>query len=250
MTINRTLDIPLYAQIRDILRAEVGGMEPGDAIPSEPELQARFAVSRITLRKAVDDLVTEGLLVRQQGRGTFVQKLKVTHELNSITSWTEQLLAIGQVPRTLHLETEEIAAPSRIARDLKLRAHDTAFVLRRLRLVNDEPLTLIVNYLPSRLVPGFAAKAPQRESLYETLIKDYGLVAARAVDMVETRSATDEEAKRLRIDPWDPLLCVTRVSYLADGRPLEVGVAISRGDRYQYRVELYGRARKDSLDNS
>jgi GntR family transcriptional regulator len=250
MTINRTLDVPLYVQIRDILRAEVGRMEPGDVIPSEPELQARFDVSRITLRKAVDDLVTEGLLVRQQGRGTFVQKLKVTHELNSITSWTEQLLAIGQVPRTLHLETEEIEPPNRIARDLELGPHDTVFVLRRLRLVNDEPLTLIVNYLPSRLVPGFAAKAPQRESLYETLDKDYGLVAARAVDMVETRSATDEEAKRLRIDPWDPLLCVTRVSYLADGRPLEIGVAISRGDRYQYRVELYGRVRRDSPDNS
>ncbi len=225
-------------------------MEPGDVIPSEPELQARFEVSRITLRKAVDDLVTEGLLVRQQGRGTFVQKLKVTHQLNSITSWTEQLLAIGQVPRTLHLEAEEIEPPNRIARDLELGPHDTVFVLRRLRLVNDEPLTLIVNYLPSRLVPGFAAKAPQRESLYETLDEDYGLVAARAVDMVETRAATDEEAKRLRIDPWDPLLCVTRVSYLADGRPLEIGVAISRGDRYQYRVELYGRVRRDSADNS
>lgn len=250
MTVNRALDVPLYAQIREILRAEVGAMEPGNSIPSEPELQARFDVSRITLRKAVDDLVTEGLLVRQQGRGTFVQKLKVTHELNSITSWTEQLLAIGQVPRTLHLETEEIDPPKRIARDLKLNSRDTAFVLRRLRLVNDEPLTLIVNYIPTQLVPGFIEKAPLRESLYETLAKEYGLVAARAVDMVESRSATDEEAKRLRVDPWDPLLCVSRVSYLADGRPLEVGLAISRGDRYQYRVELYGRARKNPLDNS
>ncbi len=245
MTLNRTLDIPLYAQLREILRAEITAMEPGDSISPEPDLQARFRVSRITLRKAVDELVTEGLLVRQQGRGTFVQKVKVTHELNAITSWTEQLLAVGQIPRTLHLETEEIEPPGRIARDLGLGSHDTVFVLRRLRLVNDEPLTLLVNYLPSRLVPKFPEKAPRRESLYETLVEEYGLVAARAIDMVETRSATDEEAKRLRVDPWDPLLCVTRVSYLADGRPLEVGVAISRGDRYQYRVELYGRAQKD-----
>jgi GntR family transcriptional regulator len=250
MTINRSIDVPLYAQVRDILREEIGRMEPGRVIPSEPELLSRFDVSRITLRKAVDDLVTEGLLVRQQGRGTFVRKVKVTHQLNTISSWTEQLLAIGQIPRTLHLEVEEVEPPGRIARDLELGAHESAFVLRRLRLVNDEPLTLIVNYLPARLVPGFAEKAPRRESLYETLVKDYGLVAARAIDMVETRSATDEEAKRLRIDPWDPLLCVTRVSYLADGHPLEVGVAISRGDRYQYRVELHGRARKRSSDFS
>jgi len=250
MTLNRTLDVPLYAQLREILRAEISAMEPGDAIPPEPDLLSRFKVSRITLRKAVDELVTEGLLVRQQGRGTFVQKTKVTHELNAITSWTEQLLAIGQTPRTLHLETEEIEPPGRVARNLGLGPGDTAFVLRRLRLVNDEPLTLLVNYLPSRLVPGFAERAAQRESLYETLVQEYGLVAARAIDMVETRSATDEEAKRLRIDPWDPLLCVTRVSFLADGRPLEVGVAVSRGDRYQYRVELYGRARKDPANPS
>lgn len=248
MTVDRELDIPLYVQIRESLREEVRRMTPGEVIPPESELLIRFDVSRITLRKAVDDLVTEGLLVRQQGRGTFVQRPKVTHELKMISSWTEQLLALGHVPRTLHLETEEIEPPKRVARELKLDPQDTVFVLRRLRLVNEEPLTLMVNYLPSRFVPGFLEKAPRRESLYETLLKDYGLVAARAVDMVETRSATDEEAKRLRIDAWDPLLCVTRVSYLADGRSLEVGLAISRGDRYQYRVELYGRARTDSTE--
>lgn len=249
MTVNRALDIPLYAQIREALREEVSRMEPGEAIPPEPELLARFDVSRITLRKAVDDLVAEGLLVRQQGRGTFVLRPKVTHELDRITSWTEQLLALGHMPHTLHLETEEIEPPRRVAHDLELRAEEMVFVLRRLRLIYEEPLTLMVNYLPARLVPGFEQKASRRESLYETLLKDYGLAATRAVDVVETRSATDEEAKRLRIDPWDPLLCVTRVSYLADGRPLEVGLAISRGDRYQYRVELQGRSRPDTPDN-
>lgn len=242
MAVNRSLDIPLYAQIREALRAEVNRMEPGLSIPPEPELQARFGVSRITLRKAVDELVTEGLLLREQGRGTFVQRPKVTHELNRITSWTDQLLALGQIPRTLHLETEEIEPPNRVAHDLKLSPSETVFVLRRLRLVYEEPVTLMVNYLPSKLVPDFPRKAPRRESLYETLSQEYGLVATRAVDIVETRSATDEEAKRLRVAAWSPLLCVTRVSHLFDGRPLEVGIAISRGDRYQYRVELHGRA--------
>lgn len=241
MTVDRELDIPLYAQIREALRTEVSRMEPGRSIPPEPELQARFKVSRITLRKAVDELVTEGLLVREQGRGTFVQRPKVTHELNRVTSWTEQLLALGQIPRTLHLETEEIEPPKRIAHDLKLKAAETVFVLRRLRLVNEEPLTLMVNYLPSRLVPDFPHKAALRESLYETLSEEYGLVATRAVDLVETRSATDEEAKRLHVAPWAPLLCVTRVSYLMNGQPLELGLAISRGDRYRYQVELHGR---------
>lgn len=245
MAVNRTLDMPLYAQVREALREDLARMEPGEVIPTEPELQARFAVSRITIRKAVDDLVTEGLLVRQQGRGTYVQRPKLTHELNMITSWTEQLLAAGYVSRTQHLETEEADPPKRIASLLALAPDERVFVLRRLRLVSEEPLTLMLNYLPSRLVPGLAEKIAHRESLYEVLEKDYGLVAARAVDIVETRTATDDEAKRLRIEHWAPLLCVTRVSHLADGRPLEVGLAISRGDRYRYRVELHGRARTE-----
>lgn len=245
MAVNRTIDIPLYAQIREALREDLARMEPGQAILPEGDLQSRFDVSRITVRKAVDDLVTEGLLVRQQGRGTFVQRPKLTHELNMITSWTEQLLAAGFASRTVHLETEEIDPPKRIAVSLALRPEEQVFALRRLRMVSEEPLTLMLNYLPSRLVPGLGEKMAKHESLYEVLEKDYGLIAARAVDVVETRTATDEEAKRLRIEHWAPLLCVTRVSYLEDGRPLEVGLAISRGDRYRYRVELRGRARID-----
>ncbi|MGH9401509.1 MAG: GntR family transcriptional regulator, partial [Terriglobia bacterium] len=105
MAVNRTIDVPLYAQIREALREDLAKMEPGQAIPPEPDLQTRFEVSRITVRRAIDELVTEGLLIRQQGRGTFVQRLKLTHELNMITSWTEQLLAAGYASRTLHLET-------------------------------------------------------------------------------------------------------------------------------------------------
>lgn len=245
MAVNRTIDIPLYAQVREALREDLARMEPGQAIPPEIELQTRFEVSRITVRKAMDDLVTEGLLVRQQGRGTFVQRPKLTHELNMITSWTEQLLAAGFASRTAHLETEEIVPPKRIAVSLELGPEEPVFALRRLRMISEEPLTLMLNYLPARLVPGLGEKMERRESLYEVLEKDYGLVAARAIDLVETRTATDEEAKRLRIEHWAPLLCVTRVSYLEDGRPLEVGLAISRGDRYRYRVELRGRARID-----
>jgi GntR family transcriptional regulator len=243
MAVNRAIDIPLYVQVREALRNDLAQMEPGQAIPTEPELEARFEVSRITVRKAIDDLVIEGLLVRQQGRGTFVQRPKLTHELNMITSWTEQLIALGYTPRTLPLEIEEIEPPKRVGYNLALSSEQRVFALRRLRLVSEEPVTLMVNYLPARLVPELDAKVSRRESLYETLEEEYGLIPARAVDTVETRSATDDEAKRLRIEHWAPVLCVTRVSYLSDGRPLEVGIAISRGDRYQYRVELHGRAR-------
>jgi GntR family transcriptional regulator len=97
----------------------------------------------------------------------------------------------------------------------------------------------MVNYLPSLLVPGL----PERVPLYEILEKEYGLTPESAVDTVESRSATDEEARRLKIEPWAPAICVSRISHIEDERPLEFAQAVSRADRYQYRVRLRSRAR-------
>jgi GntR family transcriptional regulator len=98
--VRKTNGVPLYVQVREILRGEYSLLPPRTAIPTELELIERFGVSRITLRKAVDDLVVDGLLERHQGRGTFTSVPKLTHELNAISSWTEQLRALGYNPRT------------------------------------------------------------------------------------------------------------------------------------------------------
>jgi GntR family transcriptional regulator len=238
--------IPLYVKVRETLRGEYGQLPPKTVIPTELELMERFGVSRITLRKAIDDLVVEGLLERQQGKGTFTSSPKLTHELNAITSWTEQIRALGYSPRTAHKVCKEISAPTRVAHALNLSPLEKVFMLRRTRLAGEEPLSLMTNYIPSRMVPDIANECDKGESLYELLEKRYGLIPYRAIDTVETRSATDEEAELLGIEPWSPILLVTRLSYLRDGAPFELVSAISRGDRYQYRVTLHGRARVDS----
>ncbi|HEX5482261.1 MAG TPA: GntR family transcriptional regulator [Terriglobia bacterium] len=243
MPVIKSRGVPLYLQVRERLRETLSHMEAGQLIPAERELESRFGVSRITIRNAVDDLVIEGLLVRQQGRGTFVQQPKLTHELSTITSWTEQLETLGYTPRTSQSEIEEIDSPARVAFALKLEKGERVFRIKRLRLASEEPVTLMVNYLPSGLVPGLAERVAPYESLYEALEKEYGLEPASAVDTVEARSATEEEAQQLKIEPWASVVCVTRVSHLEDQRPLEFAKAISRGDRYQYRVKLRGRAR-------
>lgn len=243
MAVIKTHGVPLYLQVREKLRETLSHMEAGQLIPAERELESRFGVSRITIRNAVDDLVIEGLLVRQQGRGTFVQQPKLTHELSAITSWTEQLATLGYTPRTSQSEIEEIDSPARVAFALSLEKGERVFRIKRLRLASEEPVTLMVNYLPSGLVPGLPGRIAPYESLYEALEKEYGLEPASAVDTVEARAATEEEAQQLKIEPWASVICVTRVSHLEDQRPLEFAKAISRGDRYQYRVTLRGRAR-------
>src|SRR6185437_664216 len=243
--VRKTSGVPLYVQVRETLRGEYSQLTPRTAIPTELELIERFGVSRITLRKAVDDLVVDGLLERRQGKGTFTSVPKLTHELNAISSWTEQLRALGYNPRTAQRICNEISPPRRVAHALDLEPAEKVVMLRRTRLVGAEPLSLMTNYIPSRLVPNFSQESEAAESLYEFLERRYSLVPERAVDTVETRSATDEEAETLCIEPWSPILVVTRLSFLGDGSPLELATAISRGDRYRYRVTLHGRARVD-----
>jgi len=239
--LSRENGIPLYVQARESLREELSAMRPGEAIPTEGALEKRFGVSRITVRKAIDALTAEGLLVRQQGKGTFVQRPKLTHELSNITSWTEQLEALGYEPYTKHAESEEVAPPSRVLHMLQLE-EGPVVRLRRLRLAGDEPVSIMVNYLPKTLVPGLTESGLRYESLYEELEKRYGLVPATSVDTVEVREADEQEAELLEIQSRTPVIFVTRVSFLEDGSPLEVALATSRGDRYQYRVALSGRA--------
>jgi GntR family transcriptional regulator len=244
-TIARHLGIPLYVQVRERLRNELAELAPGSMIPPENELERRFDVSRITIRKAIHELVSEGLLSRRQGRGTFVEQAKITHELNAITSWTEQLEALGYTPHTMNLEIERTPAPRRVVQILSLRERDEVVVIRRVRLANKEPISLMTNYVPASLVPHFETRFRRYESLYDALYREYGLVPEVSIDSVETRAATDAESSSLKIEPWAPVLTVTRVSHLQTGVPLEMTVAVSRGDRYKYCVTLRGRARRN-----
>lgn len=238
MNLEHISGIPLYVQIRERLRAELKDMEAGQAIPVEADLEKKFKASRITIRRAVEELVSDGLLVRQQGRGTFVQRNKLTHELNLITSWTNQLKVLGFVPRTTHKKIErEIPSPA-IAEALQLPRHTEVIRIQRVRLAGREPISFMVNFLPAHLVPGLSEDGFAGESLYDALRTQYSLQPATAVDTVGTREATEEESRALRIHRKSPVLTVQRISYLADGTPLEVALVASRGDRYEYRVTL------------
>lgn len=238
MQLEHMSGIPLYVQIREKLRAELAQMKAGQPIPIEADLEKKFRASRITIRRAVEDLVAEGLLLRQQGRGTFVQRPKITHELDLITSWTDQLKGLGFSPKTSHRKIEREIAPSHVAEALMLQEKEEVIQIQRIRLAGRERISYMINYLPIRLVPNFIEHGFAEESLYDFLRSQYGLHPATAVDTVGTRPAFQNESDALRIERNSPVLAVRRVSYLQDGTPLELALVASRGDRYQYQVTL------------
>ena len=247
MRLDQMSGIPLYVQIREKLRSELAQMMPGDPIPVEAELEKKFKASRITVRRAVEELAAEGLLIRRQGRGTFVQRRKLTHELSLITSWTEQLKILGFAPKTAHRKVKLENAPPHVKVALQLDPDEQVIRIQRVRMANREPISYMINYLPARLVPGFVRRKLVEESLYEMLEREYALQPALAVDTVGTRTASEEEADALRIERKAPVISVRRISYLDVGTPLELAVVASRGDRYQYQVTLRGRPGSASL---
>ncbi|HLH33676.1 MAG TPA: GntR family transcriptional regulator [Alloacidobacterium sp.] len=244
MRIGKSGGIPLYVQIRERLRAELDEMESDAPIPSEPDLEKKFNVSRITIRRAIEDLAAEGLLIRKQGRGTFVQRRKFTHELSGISSWTEQLKRLGFSPKTAHRKVRIEPAPSHLTETLRLSPDERVACFERVRLAAREPISHMINYVPMRLLPGFSVRQFSGESLYEFLEHEFGLAPAVSIDTVGARTASDEEADALHIEPKAPVLIVRRVSYLEDGTPLELAIVVSRGDRYEYQVSLEDRSRR------
>ena len=239
---------PRYRQIARALQAEIEqSLRPGDPIGTEAELELRFGVSRITIRRAIDELVHDDLLVRRQGSGTFVAQRKVTEELGVLHSWTERMHELGFEPRTVDCEMMQVIPPMWVAEALQLDPLNPEPVLRiqRLRYADEEPLSLMVDYIRTRFAPDLAAKGLDGESLYETLEGRYGLDLARAKDTVTARRATLFEARLLGIEQDDPVLYVTRVTYLPDEEPLAAATVVSRADRYEYRITGLPRSQRE-----
>lgn len=242
MKLDKSSPLPLYYQLKEALTKLIDSKyKPGDMLPTEPEFEKMFEVSRMTVRLAMNALVEEGLVVKQQGRGTFVQSPKITHDLTSVTSWTQQMKERGWIPKTISTEMDRILAPKKIKQMLQLDDQEQIIRIKRLRYANDEPICVMINYVREKYVPGLLERGLQEESFYQQLKTDYQLRISKALETVEAREASEYEAEKLKIDAWSPVLFVTRLSYLPDDSPLEVVHLTSRADRYQYQIMLHSK---------
>ncbi len=246
--INKNSSIPLYLQLKEILKERIEKhMSPGDVIPIEIEIEKEFGVSRMTVRKAIDELVDEGLVVKQQGRGTFVQQPKITQDVGTIFSWTEEMRNKGKSTETRDLEIREVTPSRKLAEALRLGKNERIVCLKRIRYTEGEPLAIMINYLRLNYVPGLLDNGLQSESLYEDLEQIYHIKLVEADETISAREATDLEALTLQIPPGSAVLHIMRTSYLANGIPVEVVDMTARADRYQYFAKLTGREKNRAL---
>lgn len=232
---------PLYKQIKELLLDGLRGGEwrPGDAIPSEIELAARYRVSQGTVRKAIDELAADNLLVRRQGKGTFV----ASHGEPQVRFRFLRLAPDAGGPVAAErklLDFRRARASAETARLLELRTGDSMIVLTRLLLFSGDPVVLEEVWLPAGLFKGLTAAAitEHKGALYNLFETQYGTRMVRAEEKLKARSADAETAKLLSVEPGHALLEVERLSYTYGDRPVEWRHGLYKTDRHFYRSEL------------
>lgn len=219
-------------RVRDHLMELVESRAPGDPIPSERALCEQLGVSRPTLRSAVDEFVTNGLLVREHGRGMFVARAKITQELaperdahrlpQASGTWTSRVL-----------EFTTVRAGARVGRKLRLSPAADVVYIARLRLVDGEPMAIEYLHVPAELVPGLLPADMESGDFYDVLRDRYGVRVHEAVQSIEPTVTNEEEARLIGVPVLSPALLFERLTRDDGGRPVEYVHSVYRGDRYR-----------------
>lgn len=226
-----------YLSIRDEILDLVDEMAVGDALPPERTLAPQFGVSRMTLRRAVEELVREGRLVRRQGAGTFVAEPKISHSL-SVLSFSEDMRRRGSVPSSRTLDVEDVPAGQKLGDRLDVPPGDDVFRVIRLRLADDEPMALETLHVPRSVVPGLDGDALVEASFYEILLDRYGVELVGGTQTIEATVTDEVESEILEVPVRSPAFLFERISRARDGRIVEFVRSVYRGDRYQLHVDL------------
>lgn len=240
--LKKELGVPLYHQIQHLLRHRIhsGVYPPGTQIPSEHQLSRELAVSRVTLREALRELVRENLLVKVQGKGTFVSS-NPPKRLAPVryTGFLEELQERVRRLRVTDVEVTQTPATTELKGALQLNAATSELTLiRRLRHIDDEPFSYTLNYLPTEIGARIKVKDLYALPLLKILQEDLRIPILRARETIEAAPADPDTARRLGIPVLYPVLHMTRVMYTTGDRPFELVDIYYRADKYHYSVNM------------
>jgi len=240
--LSKDLGVPLYQQIQHLLRHRIhsGLYAPGTQIPSEHDLCGELAVSRVTLREALRELVRENLLVKVQGKGTFVSS-NPPKRLPPVrySGFLEELQERVRKLRVTDVEVTQTPATGELKATLRLDAATSELTLiKRLRHIDGEPFSYTLNYLPSEIGARIRVKDLYSLPLLKILQEDLKIPILRAQETIEAAPADPDTARRLGVPVLYPVLHITRVMYTSGDRPFELVDIYYRADKYHYSVNM------------
>lgn len=245
--LERDTGVPLVYQLSQIVRKQIldGGYGPNEALPTEEQMVKLFGVSRTTVRLALGKLVNEGLIRREQGRGTFVnprglsaaEPKPIARDMFDVKSTSNIIAMAGKRVGTRVIELEIEDPSARVAEQLDLGEGAKVFRIVRLRLADAVPLVLERIWMPYELFPGLA-EDDLHDSLYKALLARTGLSLGAAHQSLRAVVASEAEASLLDVEPGAPLMRVSGVTFSTDAVPVEVEESSFRGDLMEFIVEL------------
>jgi GntR family transcriptional regulator len=237
--IDKNSSIPIYAQLKEIIKERIENKAylPGQMIPSEKEFTEKYNISRMTVRQAITDLVNEGILVREKGKGTYVAKNVIEKQLE-LQSFSQDMNGRGLAPGSRIIKFEEVKASEEVREYLKLEENDTVYFINRLRLADNTPMAMEYCYLPSRLFPNLFKYNMENWSLYEILKNDYQLKFGYAEQTIRAVKMHKNEAILILNQEKGFGLLASRILYSMDNVPVEYTKTLYHPERYVYNMIL------------
>src|SRR5580704_2029712 len=214
---------PLYAQVEAGLAQDIaeGTLASGSQLPTENGLIERFGVSRPTVRKAVQNLISRGLVEILRGKGTFVARPKITQELTALSGFVEDMQALGRHPTARVLDKQVVAADKTVAHQLSLAAGSLVVRIRRVRLADGEPVSFDETYLPREIGEKIITNDLEVEPIFSLLEQKYDLPLVEAEYRLEAVAAEPDVAEALGVETGSALFLIERTSYCAGNQPVD-----------------------------
>lgn len=240
-----------YLRLKNELVADIhaGVYVANDRLPSQRELGQRYGLSHMTVRRAINELVREGVIYARQGQGIFVAEPKREAERGPLIGFTEDMHLRGMQASSRVLEKRIVNASTMLASTLQAVVGQPLVYLRRLRLADSEPMAIQTTYLPSALCPGLLDLDLEHASLYQLLRERYDLRFADSQSAAGADLTSEEEAGLLGVPHPAALLVTEQITYLDTGAPIEYVRSLYRGDRYRLQVTKRGAVDTNGVPN-
>jgi GntR family transcriptional regulator len=233
-------NVPLYGKVEEVLASEIarGYLRPGDQLPTEDELLARFAVSRITVRRAVQNLIQRGMVEIRRGRGTFVLAPAVSQELTKLTGFVEDMNVHGRKASARVVSQGVVAASARVARQLGIGKGTRVMRIERVRLADSVPMSFDETYLPLDIGRKIVRDDLRVKPIFTLLEDKYGIPLKEAEYSMEAAAASAHVAEALGVPEGAPIFRIERTSFTTEGLPIDYEMLSYRGDLIRFVTRL------------
>jgi|SRR6187402_1504102 len=238
----------LYSRIEETIAAEIsrGEYSPGDQLPTEDALLERFQVSRITVRRAIQNLANRGMLEIRRGVGTFVLAPRIEAELTKLTGFVEDMQSVGRTATARVLSQIVVNASARVAERLQLTKGTKVMQIKRVRLADGIPVSLDETYLPLSLGKQIVRNDLRLHPIFTLLEEEYGVPLIEADYQLEAVVATQPVAKALEVKVGSPIFQIERTSLTTDNQAIDYEILSYRGDMVRFVTKLLRHPQKFS----